>query len=250
MISFMQLSGPLSYCKSNKLSKLTTSMSIILVLCLCCCMLWQCSTCLLKYLASPTGSNLDFSLEPSQSSPVTLTICYFLWDNYSFPELKALEARIGSANNDWKTIWNTTAASVAVETLLTLAPNDGLRLCKMFHTEELSSLAELRLLYFSSSKYNRSQIDVYLHNSGIFLAPYFVLTLPRMMLQDNPENYILELNLETIIGLPSSENDCSLDESGPSYDSCLKAEATRRLNASRKVYYCLLLKVVCFGARK
>ena len=233
----MNLTHPLTWWRQSAithqaqllLASLTSLLPAILVLC----MLWQCTICMLKYLTSPMGANVAFSPDLSQS-PIILTLCnrgYAL--NYTFPEMRAVDVRHGT---DWETVWEngSAAASVTVEDFITVTHRTWLRFCKSIHIHVSLLWSELRLrhIYSAISDCRLSRLEAYLHSRGLFLSPDFSVILPRDMFASE-EDFVLELNLETMISLPLPELYCSQDEAdGLTQDSCLMAAAVSTGNQS------------------
>ena len=231
----MDLTGLLTSCHNAvgqqkqlyRISSLSSRLPAVLVLSLCGCMLWQCSTCLIKYLSSPIGASVAFSQDLSLF-PIALTICNKDTElEYKFPELSSVESRKGK-DTDWQTVWNASSGSVTVDTFLTNIHQNQLRLCKTIHVHEKLP-SELRLRHYYSRTCNLNKMEVYLHNPGLFLASDFSVLLPKKMF-DNDENIVLELNLDTMISLPTPEFNCSQEEEGQTLDSCILAEAVRAAN--------------------
>ena len=233
----MDLTGLLTSCHNAvgqqkqlyRISSLSSRLPAVLVLSLCGCMLWQCSTCLIKYLSSPIGASVAFSQDLSLF-PIALTICNKDTElEYKFPELSSVESRKGKDTN-WQTVWTASSGSVTVDTFLTNIHQNQLRLCKTIHVhEKLPSELRLRHYYSTSRTCNLKKMEVYLHNPGLVLASDFSVLLPKKMF-DNDENIVLELNLDTMISLPTPEFNCSQEEEGQTLDSCILAEAVRAAN--------------------
>ena len=234
----MDLTGLLTSChysvqKHKQLCSLASKLPAVLVLCLCSCMFWQFSTCLVKYFASPTGASVAFSQDLSQS-PIAITICIKgeKLENFLL-ELRSVDIRkwVGS---EWHTIWPAAGphlnVSVTAETFFAVTSQKRLRLCKTFHVHE-SMLSELRLQQYSNASKN-NKLEVHLHNQGLFLSPAHHILILKTIFTDE-KNFILELTLETRISLPSAEFNCGQeDEAAQTLDSCLLAQAVRVANQS------------------
>ena len=100
----MDLTGLLSSCQSamihwHCLSTIVAKLPSTLVICLCGGMLWQCSTCLIKYFDRPTQTSIAYD---SSLAPVSITICNKGMElyNYAFPELDAVDIR-EETGADW-----------------------------------------------------------------------------------------------------------------------------------------------------
>jgi hypothetical protein len=65
---------------------------------------------------------------------------------------------------------------------------------------------------------------MYLHTRGMFFSTDFSVLLPKKIFKESA-NYVLELNTETIISLPTPDFNCNVDESAQTIDSCLLAGA-------------------------
>jgi len=212
------------------LSRLFSKMPACLVIILCCCMLWQCTTCLAKYFASPMGAVVAYSQDFTQA-PLSVTICNKGPElNYTFPELEAVDIQNG-ANADWVTIWAPSSRNSA-QAFVTINSKNKLQLCKTISLTQGNSSLGFRLRHrFSDADYcNASKMSVYLHGQGLFhLSSYS--RLDKGLLSSD-KNYIFELNLETMESLSTKEFNCSQAESVYSLDSCLVAEAIRAANTS------------------
>ena len=237
--SFMDLTGLLTSCSNavrnqNQLSSLVSMLPALLVLSLCGCMLWQCSTCLLKYFAFPTGANVAFSQDLSQS-PISITICNKGEDlDYNFPELGAVDVKY-FLRSEWQTVWLASGThsnvSVTEKNFVSMNSQGRLSLCKTIHVHE-SKLSELRLRHYYSDDCKQNKMEVHLHNQGLFLSPSHNILIPKTIFTGE-ENFILELSLGTMISLPSAEFNCSQeDETAETLDSCLLAEAMKAANLS------------------
>ena len=165
----MDLTGMLTRCaqavsQKKQLSRLGSKLPAVLVFCLCCCMLWQCSTCLLKYLASPIGASVAFSQDLSQS-PIAITLCSkrpnLTYAN--FPELGAVDVRQGPGT-DWLTVWRNQslagveASLVKVDNFTTIVHQAKPSLCKTIHVYE-SSPSELRLRHYYSNNCRQENME-------------------------------------------------------------------------------------------
>jgi hypothetical protein len=143
--------------KCKKQSTLTTVIQAVLLLCLCGCMLWQCSTCLLKYLASPIGAILSFTSD-LMLAPIAITMCYKGTEpEYKFPELRAIDVKEGT-QTQWETIWQQNASSVTSESFLAVLQNEKgfLRFCKTLNVYERPAVAVRIRHYYSGTHDNPS----------------------------------------------------------------------------------------------
>ena len=247
----MNLTGLLAHChqavRPKQLQQLSPSLTAmllpaVLMLGLCSCMLWQCSTCLLKYFSRPLGASVAFSQDLSQF-PIALTLCNKDAElNYTFPELGAVEVRQGPGVS-WLPVWKSVgsagvgggvsgASSVTVETFVNINLQGKQRLCQTIHVHE-SRPRELRLRHFYSNICNLRKMAVYLHSRGLFFAKDFAILLPKSLFS-NEENLVLELSLETMTSLPTADFKCSQDEvtGVQTRDRCLLDEALRAANQS------------------
>ena len=227
----MDLIGLLKSCQKavrqyRYLSNMASKLPIVLVLCLCSCMLWQCSTCLDKYFASPTGASMVFRRDLSQS-PIAITICNKGPElNWTFPELASVDVRQGP-RIEWQTIW----PPARTDSFVTVTHKSNQRLCQTIPVYE-SSPFEFRLRHNYSDFCKVNKLEVYLHNKGLFQSSGFSIIIPKTIFS-SAENFILELILETMISLPSAEFNCSQEEElAETLDSCLLAEAMKAANQS------------------
>jgi hypothetical protein len=192
-------------------------------------MLWQCSTCLLKYIANPIGASISFTSD-LKMAPLVITICNKgLETDYKFPELKAIEGK-GGHSAEWKTIWNPNSSSVTVDTFSRFIPNivGPPRLCKTIHLyERLPTAVKIRHQY--GCKFEN--LAAYLHKRGMLLSEDFTLLLQKNMFLSY-KKYMLELNIETVVSLPTAELNCNEDESAKSLDTCLLTNAIVAANSS------------------
>ncbi len=229
LCSFMNLTGLLALVPSWR--HLSWLLQAVLVVGLCCCMLWQCTTCLLKYLASPTGATVAYNSDLTQI-PLSVTFCPKGPElNYSFPELVGLDARPGPGA-DWQTIWTggpLAAAAAKLEPLITINSWMNLRLCRSVHLDKTSASSELRIRHY----YNicKKNMQVFLHPRGLFFATDFSLPLDKDLFSEE-YNVILDLAMETLDSLPSPELNCNSANEAQTLDSCLLAEAARTANQS------------------
>ncbi len=231
--SMMDLRGLLSRCQSAILqfyfmSKIVDKMPSILVTCLCGGMLWQCSTCLLKYFDRPTQASIVYD---STMAPVSITVCdKGINLTFAFPELDAVDIRKGTEEN-WITAWAAQSDGLAAETssknFVISNIENKLQLCKSIQVKERSIL-DLRLQHHSS-KNCKDRMKVYLHSPGLFNARDFSLTLENNLLSSE-KNYTLALAMETIQSLNSPDFNCSDYSLGQTLDSCLVAEAMQAAN--------------------
>jgi hypothetical protein len=204
-----------------------------LLLCLCGCMLWQCSACLLKYIEEPTGAsiayNQDFSL-----APISVTVCSKNPDlTYSFPELASVDYRL-DARAAWKPIWSASSlkpAAISADTFVTSDSKKQLHLC-MKISVNISSGSELRIRHYYTDlgKCNLKNMEVYLHKQGIFFAPDFSLPLDKSLFLDN-KNFTVGVTIETMESLPTKEFNCS-PLSSQTLDSCLLEKAWKAAHQS------------------
>jgi hypothetical protein len=235
--SFINFTGILTMChraisKINHLSTLFSTLPAILILGLCSCMIWQCSTCLIKFLASPTGAEVAFK-QISDSSPIAITICNKDPQlDYSFPELRAVDVRQQPTSN-WQTIWpadKNNSEFVLEKAFVTITHTDRIRYCKTINIQYLAE-SEVRLRHYYSETCNRKKMEVYLHRPGQFHAPGFALLMAKKMFSSE-KNYILYVSMESMNSLPSADFNCSQDEGAQNLDSCLLAEAFSAANKS------------------
>jgi hypothetical protein len=188
-------------------------------------MLWQCTTCSIKYLGRPTGASLAYNSHLAEA-PLFITVCNKgLQLNYAFPELAAVDVRPGPGA-DWRTIWaaDTASSPTVVETFLTVSNKNRLQVCKTLMLYE-SRLYEIRMRHYYSQQCEN--MKVYLHTRGLFHATDFSLPLDKELFASD-ESFVLELAMEILDFLPSAEFNCSQAYDGAwTLDSCLLAEATR-----------------------
>jgi hypothetical protein len=234
--SMMDLRGLLSSCQSfilhwYWLSTTVAKLPSILVVCLCGGMLWQCSTCLLKYFDRPTQASIFYD---SAMAPISITVCYKGIElNYTFPELDAVDIREGTGE-DWITAWaaqyNEFATDTPSNNFIFNNIANRLQQCKSIQVKRIS-LSDLRIRHHSSTlnKCQLNKINVYLHNHGLFNARDFYQGLDKNLLISE-KNYTLSLALETIQSLNTPDFNCNEYTNGQSLDSCLVAEAMQAAN--------------------
>jgi hypothetical protein len=200
-------------------------MPSVLVFCLCGGMLWQCSTCLLKYFDRPIQANIDYS-QNFTLAPISITICNKGTElNYTFPELDGLDIR-QSLGEKWLTVW--TAGMTSNNFVFRNSPYNLLQLCKTIQVE-VSSASELRIRHHYSESAKLNKMKVYLHNQGLFNALDFALTFEKELFSSD-KNHTLALALETIMSLNTPDFKCSEDTVEQTLDSCLVAEAMQAAN--------------------
>jgi hypothetical protein len=237
IFSFSNLTGVLSMChrtmiRKSQLSNLLSKMPAILVIFLSSCMLWQCSTCLTKFLASPTAAQVDLRQNTGQP-PIAITICNKgLEMNYDFPELHAIDIR-QQPDSDWQNVWpvdKNSSTYASDKNFATLTRKNLMRLCKTVNFQA-GTHREVRLRHFYSGWCKLNKMEVYLHSPGQFHSAEFAILMPKWILVYE-NNYILQLSIESIISLPSADFNCSEDENTQTLDSCLLEEAFRAANIS------------------
>ncbi len=204
-------------------------MPSVLVLCLCGGMLWQCSTCLLKYFDRPIQANIDYS-QDFTLAPISITICNKGSElNYTFPELDAVDIRQRTGAG-WVTIFdafsNKLPAGMSSNNFIFSNSQNKLQLCKIIQVE-ISSASEVRIRHHYSQLFNK--MKVYLHNQGLFNAFDFSLALEKELFSCN-KNHTLALSLETITSFNTPGFKCSEDTVDQTLDSCLAAEAMQAAN--------------------
>jgi hypothetical protein len=232
----MDLTGLLSRCQSViyhwcDLAKMLSMMPSVLVFCLCGGVLWQCSTCLLKYFDRPIQANIEYSHDFTLA-PISITICNKGPElNYTFPELEAVDIR-HSTGAGWETILETVSSKLptgmSLNNVIFSNRQNKLQLCKIIQVE-VSSASELRIRHHYSKSYNK--MKVYLHNQGLFNAFDFSLGLDNKLFSFD-KNHTLALSLETIRSLNTPDFKCSEDTEEQTLDSCLVAEAMQAANNS------------------
>jgi hypothetical protein len=207
-------------------------MPFMLVVCLCGGMLWQCSTCLIKYFDRPIQANIDYS-QDFTLAPISITICNKGTElNYTFPELDGLDIR-QSLGENWLTVWTAVsnifpAGMTSNNFVFINSQNYLLQLCKTFQVE-VSSASELRICHHYSESAKLNKMKVYLHNQGLFNALDFSLTFGKELFSSD-KNHTLALALETIMSLNTPDFKCSEDTVEQTLDSCLVAEAMQAAN--------------------
>jgi len=207
------------------LSKLIPILSHGLILGLSCCMLWQCTTCLIKYFEQPSGASVSYGLDFSRT-PLSITICNKGPElDYSFPELLAIDF-CPMSEADWETIWvprgDNLSTARTMQTFITRNSQSQLRLCKTLNVNIISS-SVLRLRHKYSDVCDINKMNVFLHTPGLFHAPGFSVLLKKNLFADE-KNYILDVMLETLESLPSLDFNCSHEAQG--LDMCLLAAAS------------------------
>ncbi len=233
----MDLTGLLSSCQSAMLkwyclSKMVTKLPTILVIFLCGGMLWQCSTCLLKYFDRPTQASIIYD---STMTPISITVCYMdpMKLNYEFPELDAVDFRRGT-RADWITAWaaqsNDFETNTSAKNLIFSNIGNKLQLCKNIQVTG-SSISDLRIRHHSSEYCSLNKIKVYLHSQGLFNARDFSVVLEKNLLTFE-KNYTLAIAMETILSLNTPDFNCSDYSIGQTLDSCLVAEAMQAANST------------------
>jgi hypothetical protein len=227
LFSMMDLTGLLSRCQSAihhglYLTKLFDKMPSVLVICLCGGMLWQCSTCLLKYFDRPIQANIEYS-QDFTLAPISITICSKGPElNYTFPELEAVDIR----KRTGETVSSKLPAGMSLNNFIFSNRQNKLQLCKTIQVE-VSSSSELRIRHHYSKSFNK--MKVYLHKQGLFSASDFSIGLDNNLFSFD-KNHTLALSLETITSLNTPEFKCSEDTVEQTLDSCLIAEAMQAAN--------------------
>ncbi len=213
------------------LSKTVTRLPSLLVVCLCGVMLWQCSTCLLKYFDMPTQASIVYD---SSIPPISITVCLKGNEgefNYNFPELDAIDTR-EQTRAGWITAWaaqsNEFANDATANNFIFSNFQNKLQLCKNIQLKK-SSISDLRILHHSSVQCNLNKIKVYLHSQGLFHAWDFSVALDKNLF-NKEKNYTLSLAMETIQSLNTPDFNCSEYTIGQTLDSCLVAEAMQAAN--------------------
>ncbi len=237
LFSMMDLTGLLSRCKpvihhGLYLTKVATKMPSVLVICLCGGMLWQCSTCLLKYFDKPIQANIDYS-QDFTLAPISITICSKGTElNYKFPELDGVDIR-QSLGENWLTVWTAVsnilpAGMTSNNFVFSNSQTQLLQLCKIIPVE-VSSASEIRIRHYYSDEMKINKMKVYLHNQGLFNALDFSLALEKKLFSSD-KNHTLALALETIMSLNTPSFKCREDTVHQTLDSCLVAEAMEAAN--------------------
>jgi len=206
-------------------------MPSVLVICLCGGMLWQCSTCLIKYFDRPIQANIDYS-QDFTLAPISITVCNKGSElNYTFPELDAVDIRQRTGAG-WVTIFEVVSskwpAGMSLNNFIFINRQNKLQLCKIIQVE-ISSASELRIRHHYSDSFKLNKMKVYLHNQGLFNAFDFSLALEKELFSFN-KHHTLALSLETIMSLNTPDFKCSEDTVEQTLDSCLIAEAMQAAN--------------------
>ncbi len=203
----------------------------MLVVCLCGGMLWQCSTCLLKYFDRPTQASIVYD---SNIPPISISVCLKGNDSefsYTFPELDAIDTR-EQTGAGWVTAWtaqsNEFATDATASNFIFSNYQFKLQLCKNIQVKR-SSISDLRILHHSCSICNLNRIKVYLHSQGLYHAWDFSVALEKNLFIEE-KNYTLSLAMETIQSLNTPDFNCSEYTFGQTLDSCLVAEAIQAAN--------------------
>jgi hypothetical protein len=245
--SFMDVNWFLQQChlavrhlKQHKhLMQLIAKLQTGLTLGLCSCMLWQCSTCLLKYMARPIGATVAYNTDLAQWAPIAITICTKEPNSTNaslqLAAVDVLQLEEGK-KSEWKTIWRPLTSGessrVRIDNFVDIFNGDKLRPCKTIHVHDSNPLVIRLQHYFNPSKAcSLNKMEVYLHNRGLFYSQEYSLRLPKKMLT-NEDKIILELGLETMVSLPSTEFNCTQDEEAMTLDTCLLTEACKAANQS------------------
>jgi hypothetical protein len=236
--SMMDMTGLLSSCQSAMLkwyclSKIVTKLPSMLVVSLCGGMLWQCSTCLLKYFDRPTQASIFYD---SIMGPVSITVCLKGNEgdyNYTFPELDAVDTR-EQTGAGWITAWaakyNEFTTDATANNFIFSNIQNKLQLCKNIQVKG-SSISDLRIRHHSSETCKLNRIKVYLHSQGLFHAWDFSVALDKNLFSSE-KNYTLALAMETIQSLKTPDFNCSEYNIGQTLDSCLVAEAMQAANST------------------
>jgi hypothetical protein len=230
----MHLTKLLSSCQSARLqlsclSKIVPKIPPLLVICLCGGMLWQCSTCLLKYFDRPTQASIVYD---STMAPISITACFKgIEFDFKFPELDAVDIREGTGTN-WISAWaghsNGLAAETSSKNFVFSNGLNKLQLCKSIQVKR-RSISDLRIRHHSSNICKQDRMKVYLHSQGLFNAWDFSLALEKNLFSSE-KNYTLALAMETIKSLSTPDFNCSEYTDGHTLDSCLVAEAMQAAN--------------------
>jgi hypothetical protein len=194
-------------------------------------MIWQCSTCLHKFFANPTGAQFSLSQNMAQP-PICMTICNKgLELNYTFPELRAIETRPG-ADKGWHKIWpvKENGTNYTSDTFLTVSQQNNLKFCQTINLEG-GVLSEVKVRHNYSITCKLNQVEVNLHSLGQLHSATSSLVIPKHIFTSE-QNFILQLSMETMKFLPSPDFNCSLEEELQALDSCLFTEAFRAANNS------------------
>jgi hypothetical protein len=235
--SMMDLTGLLSSCQSAMLkwyllSTIVAKLPSMLVVCLCGGMLWQCSTCLLKYFERPTQASIVYD---SNIPPISITVCLKGSErelSYTFPELDAVDTR--EQTGAWITAWAAQSDELSTEktanNFIFSNNQNKLQLCKNIQVKG-SSISGLRIRHHSSENCKLNRIKVYLHNQGLFNAWDFSFALDKNLFSSE-KNYTLALAMETIQSLKTPDFNCSEYNMGQTLDSCLVAEAMQAANST------------------
>jgi hypothetical protein len=238
VFSMMDLTGLLIRCKPfihhwHYLTKIVNKMPSVLVICLCGGMLWQCSTCLIKYFDKPIKANIDYSQDFTMA-PISITFCNKGTElNYTFPELEAVDIR-QRTGADWVTVLEAMSsrfpAGMSSNNFIFSNRQNKLQLCKIIQVE-ISSASELRIRHHYSDYWKFNKMKVYLHTQGIFNAFDFSLALEKELFSSE-KNFTLALSLETITSLNTPDFKCSEDTMEQTLDNCLVADAIKAANNS------------------
>jgi hypothetical protein len=233
--------GAVKKLKQQHLSQLMAKLPIGLTLGLCSCMLWQCSTCLIKYMGSPIGATVAFSTDLTQWAPIAITVCSKVPNSTNTcPELAAVDVQQleEGKNSKWKNIWrpfplaNDETSTVSLFNFVTIFEKGKFKPCKTINVYE-SKPSAIRLQHYFNKTANLNRMEVYLHMRGLFHSQDYLLQLPKKILVET-EKSILELKLETLASLPLAEFNCTQSEEAMILDSCLLAEANKAANKSAR----------------
>ena len=227
------LSGCKSAVKRRKYAyKIVSRLPPFLLIILCGCMLWQCSTCLIKYSDSPMGARVAYNQDLSVA-PISITVCNKNPNlTYSFPELASVDVR-SAAREIWVPVWSAASLNLSAvfpaDKFVISDERKQLRICMTININS-SSISELRIHHYYSDICYLSNINVYLHGQGLFLAPDFSLPIDKSLFLAD-KNYILDLTLETMESLPTEQLKCS-QSLAQTLDSCILEEAWKGANQS------------------
>jgi hypothetical protein len=214
------------------MSKIVAKMPSILVIFLCGGMLWQCSTCLVKYFDRPTQASIVYD---STMVPLSITVCFRGTDlDFKFPELHAVDIREG-AEGDFITAWAAQSSGVSAgntsKSFVFINTENKLQLCKSIQLKG-SSISDLRIQHNNSKTCKlENRMKMYLHSQGLFNAWDFSVALDRNVFIFE-KNYTLALAMEKIQSLNTPDFNCSEYTMGQTLDSCLVAEAMQAANST------------------
>jgi hypothetical protein len=234
----MDLRGLFSSCQTAMfkwycLSKIVNKLPSMLVVCLCGGMLWQCSTCLLKYFDRPTQASIAYD---SNIPPISITVCFKGNEgdfSYTFPELDVVDTR-EQTGAGWITAWaaqsNEFATDTTANNFIFSNIQNKLQLCKNIQVKG-SAISDLRIRHHSCECCKLNRIKVYLQSQGLFHAWDFSVALDKNLFSSE-KNYTLSLAMETIQSINTPDFNCSEYNMGQTLDSCLVDEAMQAANST------------------